>query len=141
MNMKNVTMTVCLLFACAWCFTLVSRADSSEPKAGEFAPVASVEGLMNGQVLVLKQIGELVGNRDAPRRAKQIEALAEVLAELANVNTLKSEKTDYRGWAGALRDTSLELAHSVKQGADEGKMNELINRIKATCQACHDVYQ
>ena len=141
MKTKNLTLTACLLAACAWCFTLVSRADSSEPVTGEFAPVASVEALMNGQVLVFKTIGELVANKNAPKRADQIEELAEVLAELANVNTFNSDKADYRDWAGTLRDTSMELARSAKQGADDGKMNGIIKRMKGACQACHDAYQ
>ena len=140
MRIKRLTLTLCLLAACAWCFTVVSRVDSAEPSGG-FKPVASVPGLMNGQALVLKEIGTLVANENAPRRTQQIAALAEVLAELANVNTMNSDKADYRGWAGQLRGTSLELAQAARQEADEGKINRLIDSIKNTCQACHDTYQ
>jgi len=141
MKMKNITLSVCLVVACAWCFTLVSRANSAEPTAGEFKPVASVEALMHGQLLVFKRIGELTGEAQAPKRDEEIEDLAQVLAELANLNTLKSDKADYRGWAGSLRDSSMELSHVAEHGADGDKLNQLINSIKGTCQSCHDVYQ
>lgn len=143
MKVRNITLTICLLTACAWCFTLVSRVDSAEPKAppAAFKPVASVEGLMHGQLLVFQKIGELVANKNAPKRTEQIHAFAEVLAELANINTLNSDKIDYRRWAGQLRDTSLKLAAAAERNADEAEMNKLITTIKGTCQSCHDVYQ
>jgi len=141
MKVRNLTLTACLLASCVWCFSLVSQANSAEPSSAGFKPVASVEGLMNGQVLVFKQIGKLVANENAPKRIKRIHAYAEVLAELANVNTFNSEKTDYQGWAGDLRDESLELSVAAKKGADSGSMSQIMARMKATCESCHDVYQ
>jgi len=141
MKVRNVTLSVCLLAACLWCFSLVSRVDSAEPAAAGFKPVASVESLMQGQLLVFKQIGELVTNKSVPKRDEQLHAYAEVLAELANVNTMNSEKQDYRGWAGDLRGASMELAVAAKQGADDAKMDQIITRMKGACQSCHDVYQ
>jgi len=68
---------------------------------------------------------------------------AEVLAELANVNTFHKDKADYRGWAATLRDTSLELATEAqkKKDADESRLASLFKKLKKTCMACHDMYQ
>lgn len=141
MKVRNVTLTVCLLASCVWCAALVSRVDSAEPSAGAFKPVASVEGLMTGQVLVFKQIGKLLANKEAPHRGEQIHDLAQALAELANVNTLNSDKSDYQGWAGELRDAAMDLSAAAKQDVDGDKMGQIINRMKAACGKCHDAYQ
>jgi len=141
---RKLTLTIGLLVACAWCFSLVSPAANSEPTSGAaFKPVASVHSLMEGQGLVFSQLQMALGNKNAAQRAKQIHSYAEVLAELANVNTFNNEKADYRGWATQLRDTALALAAEGKKNPapDEGKVNELFSKIKNTCQACHDVYQ
>jgi hypothetical protein len=98
---------------------------------------------MNGQGLVFKNINMALSNKRMPERHERVEAFAEVLAELANVNTLNSEESDYRKWAGQLRSTSMELAREAEKedGADEQKMQQLFEQLKSTCQACHDVYQ
>ena len=141
--LRNVTLTIALLVGCTWCFVLATRADSAQPAAGGFKPVASIHGLMDGQNLLFSKIQELLGDPKAQKRHEQLAGYAEALAELANVNVLKKDKEDYRGFASELRDTSLELAGeaSKKQAANDAKMNELFTKIKNTCAACHDAYQ
>ena len=68
---------------------------------------------------------------------------AEVLAELANVNRYNHDKEDYRAWATQLRDQALQLASQAKAAGsqEDARMKEQYKKIKATCTACHDVYQ
>ncbi len=142
---RRMTLTICLLGGCVWCFALVSQVDSAQPASGHspFKPVATVHSLMEGQGLVFKQIHSALTNPRTSKRSEQITAFSEVLAELANVNALNSDKEDYRGWAGQLRQTALELAAEAKKekNADDERMNTLLARLKNTCTACHDVYQ
>jgi cytochrome c556 len=142
---RRMALTVVLFAACVWCLALVATADSapSSPSGGSFKPVASVHGLMTGQMLVYKRLqASLAGKKDADR-ARTIQMTSEALAELANVNTYNSEKEDYRAWAGQLRETAMELAGEAKKKdeADEGKMNSLFAKLEGTCQSCHDAYQ
>jgi hypothetical protein len=124
---------------------LASSADSAQvaPGGKDFKPATTVHLLMEGQGMVFVQIRDALSNAETPHRYQIIEAGAGVLAELANVNTLNSEKEDYRGWAGELRDTAMALAQEAdkKAAADEGKLSELFNQMKSKCAACHDVYQ
>jgi hypothetical protein len=142
---RKATLFTGVVLGVLWCSWLANTADSSEPPpAGStFKPVAYVHGLMTGQGLVFNQIQQVLTNKKAAQRSEQIDALAQVLAELANVNTLNNEKADYRAWAAQLRDTALQLSAEGKknQGASEEKLNELFLKVKNTCQACHDVYQ
>jgi len=140
---RKVTLTIFLLGGCVWCMALVSRADSAPADSGDsgFKPVSTVHGLMNGQRLLLGQIGEAIENTGMKKRSEQIESFAEVLAELANINTLNSEKEDYRNWAAELRTKSLALAKEAKDNAGDDAMNKSIQSIKDTCTACHDAYQ
>lgn len=133
------------LGGCVCVLALVTRADSAKPgKApSAFKPVASVHILMEAQGLFFKRIGEAVQNPSAPKRAREIAFGAELLAELANVNTHNSDKLEYVEWAGQLRDTALELAGEAKKKgeADDEKMKALVARLESTCKACHDKYQ
>lgn len=141
---RNVTITACFLAACVWCMAMASRADSSEPSTPKaFQPVASVQALMNGQGMLFKELNDMLRNPNAPRRSNRIATAAEVLAELANVNTLHAEKQDYTDWATQLRELSLDLSREAKKGADadEARITALMQRLQGTCQACHDVYQ
>lgn len=126
-------------------FFLVPPADSvrADDAAKVFKPALSVHHLMEGQGFVFSQIHDALTNANTPRRHKIIEAGSGVLAELANVNTLNSEKEDYRAWAAELRDTALMLAKEAdkKADADDKQMNELFKQMKNTCASCHDMYQ
>ena len=105
--------------------------------------MASVRGVMTGQMLAFKRLQtSLTGTKDVDRPVA-IQLTSEALAELANVNTYNNEKEDYRGWAGQLRDTALELAGEAKKkdNADEDKMKSLLDKLDATCKSCHDAYQ
>jgi cytochrome c556 len=142
---RRMALTVVLLAGCVWCLALVRRADSAPSASGDglFKPVASVNGLMTGQMLAFKQLQQSLNGKKGPDRPKAIQLTSEALAELANVNTYNGEKDDYRGWAGQLRDTALELAGEAKKkdNADEAKMKSLLAKLEATCKSCHDVYQ
>ncbi len=142
---RNATITVMALCAGVFILAVVTRVDSAEStmSAGAFKPVASVHSLMEGQATFFKNIGEALQNAEAPKRMKHIGVGAEVLAELANVNTHNRSEADYIQWAGELRDMAVELAGEAKkkEGANEETMNSLFDRMKATCQACHDKYQ
>ena len=142
--LRRVTLSIGLLAGCVWCFLMVSRVDSAQPAAASraYKPVASMHGLMNGQAMLFKNIHEALTHKATPQRRGRIGVNAEVLAELANVNTYNSEKEDYQAWAAQLRDTALELAKEAeKSDADDARMNKLLNTLKNTCSACHDVYQ
>lgn len=145
MMMRKMALTVVLLAGCIWCLALVTTANSapSAPAGGTYKPVASVHGLMAGQMLAFKQIQtSLNGKKDADR-PRIIQLTSEALAELANVNTYIKDKDDYRGWAGQLRDTAMELAGEAKKKdtANEDKMKSLFAKIEGTCNSCHDAYQ
>jgi hypothetical protein len=140
-----MALTVVLFAGCIWCLALVTTADSapSAPGGGPYKPVASVRGVMTGQMLAFKQLQtSLAGTKDVDRPVA-IQLTSEALAELANVNTYNNEKEDYRGWAGQLRDTAMELAGEAKKkdNADEDKMKSLLAKLEATCKSCHDAYQ
>jgi len=142
---RKMALTVVLFAGCIWCLALVTTANSapSAPAGGPYKPVASVHGLMTGQMLAFKQLQtSLTGKKDADR-PRTIQLTSEALAELANVNTYNNEKEDYRTWAGQLRDTALELAGEAKNKdkADEGKMKSLFAKLEGTCNSCHDAYQ
>ncbi len=142
---QRMALTVALFAGCTWCLVFVTRADSapSAPADGFFRPVASVNGLMTGQMLAFKQLQQSQNGKEGPDRPKAVQLTAEALAELANVDTYNGEKDDYRGWAGQLRDTALELAGEAKKkdNADEDKMKSVLGKLEATCKSCHDVYQ
>jgi len=145
MMVRRMALTVVLFAGCIWCLALVTTADSapSTPAGVPYKPVASVHGLMTGQMLAFKQIQtSLTGKKDA-ERPRAIQLTSEALAELANVNTYNNEKEDYRTWAGQLRDTALELAGEAKKKdrADEDKMKSLFAKLEGTCKSCHDAYQ
>ena len=141
---RRTALTIVLLAGCVWCLTLVARADS-EPssQSDSFKPAASIDALMYGQSQHFKTVGQLVKNKSAKDRADRLAMEAEVLAELANVNTFHKDKADYRGWAETLRDTSLELAAEArkKKDADQSRLESLRKKLKKTCIACHDMYQ
>ena len=144
MMIRRTALTMVLLAGCVWCLTLVARADSDpSPQSDSFKPAASLDGLMYGQAQHFKTVGQLVRNKNAKDRADRLAMEAEVLAELANVNTFHKDKDDYRGWAETLRDTSLELAKEAqkKKDADQSRLESLHKKLKKTCMACHDMYQ
>lgn len=142
---RRAALTVVLLGGCVWVLALVTRADSAEPEksADAFQPVASVHTLMEGQGIFFKKLGDALQDPQAPKRKKEIAFGAELLAELANVNTHNKDQADYVQWAGELRDTALELAGEAKKkgDADEDRMNSLFSKLEATCKACHEKYQ
>lgn len=107
-----------------------------------FKPAASVDALMHGQQDQFKTINELVNNPAAKDRGKKLAVAAELLAELANVNSYNKDKADYQAWARDLRETSLSLAKEArKPDAKDEDLKATVGRIKAICQACHDAYQ
>ena len=141
---RRTALTIVLLAGCVWCLTLVARADSDPgPPSDSFKPAASIDALMYGQSHHFKELGQLVKNKNAKDRADRLAMEAEVLAELANVNSFHKDKADYRGWAETLRDTSLELATEArkKKDADQSRLESLHKKLKKTCMACHDMYQ
>lgn len=141
---RRMALTVCLVASCIWCLALVTRADSALPQQSpvSFKPVASVEALMFGQQVFFKQINEELKKPAGGMRNLDIQAAAEVLAELANVNRHNEAKEDYIGWATDLRDTAVKLAaEAKKKDADDARMKVLSKSIKGSCGACHDMYQ
>jgi len=142
---RRMALTVCLLGGCVWCLAVATRADSAQAQTPgtEFKPVAPVDALMHGQMVFFKEITEQLGKPAGKDRNHEIEESAEVLAELANVNRHNKDKDDYRGWATTLRDTALELAKAAEKegGEGEAQMQKLVQTLKSTCAACHDVYR
>jgi len=121
----------------------VSQAQDGGGSPGPFKPVASVLGLMNGQGMAFKRIQQAVSDRNMEDRHKTIQVMAEVLAELCNVNQYNENKPDYQKWAHDARELSLKLAEEAKKGtgADDSVLRNSLRDIKAKCTACHDVYQ
>jgi len=140
-----MAMTTCLMAACIWCLTLVARGDGKEPAApsSEFKPVASVDSLMYGQGAHFSALKDLILYGEGPERAEGMVAEAEILAELANVNTFNAKHDDYRVWAGELRDLALQLAGEAKKGSkvDNDTLRGLFKDMNARCSACHDKYK
>jgi hypothetical protein len=145
MMVGKMALTVVLFAGCIWCLALVTTADSapSASAGGPYKPVASVHGLMTGQMLAFKQLQAFLTRKKDAERPRTIQLTSEALAEMANVNTYLNEKEDYRTWAGQLRDTAMELAGEAKKKdkADEDKMKSLFTKLEATCNSCHDAYQ
>lgn len=110
--------------------------------AAPFKPVSELEHLMEGQELHFKAIDELLKDTAAKDRLKKIAMHADVLAELANVNTFNKDKADYKTWAGQVRDLSSKLATEAdkKTAASEDELKGLRKQISDTCAACHDAY-
>lgn len=145
--LRKLTMTFVLLLACTWCATLVWDADNARAQDGGadagFKPVASVQALMNGNILLLRQISDAVQNPGTKKRTERINAYAELIAELANLNELNAKKDDYRNWARDLKEAAMGLSVEAAKDdkASDDTMMGLIGQMKATCTACHDVYQ
>jgi len=141
---SRLALTVSLMVGCIWCLALATQADTtqSEPRYPAFKPVAPVESLMHGQGIFFKEISQQLAKPANAERNHEIAEAVEVLAELANVNRYNKDRKDYQTWATELRDTALAMAAEAKKSnADNGRMKELHQKMKATCGACHDVYQ
>ncbi len=123
-------------------WNVLAGADESG-KSDAFKPVASVHSLMVAQVDYFKGLGKLIDDPDAPKRMKDIHRKAEVLAELANVNTQNNKAADYQAWAASLRDDAMVIAKEAKKkgDADEAVFKAKFSSMKHTCGACHEVYQ
>ncbi len=139
--LRRVVLSVVLMAGCIWCLALASRADGNQSAAvGPFKPVAEIESIMHGKNIFFKEITEQLEKPAGEKRNQEMFESAQVLAELANVNRFNKEKDDYRNWATQLRDTALEFAASAKK-AEQDKLKNLYQKMKGTCQACHDAYQ
>lgn len=135
---KGTIFSGLLLVVCGCALTVVAQNGA----APAFKPAASVDALMHGQQDQFKTINELVNNKAAKDRGKNIGVAAELLAELANVNSFNKDKADYQAWARDLRDTSLALSKDArKPDAKDEDLKKTVERMKAICKACHDVYQ
>lgn len=112
------------------------------PAAAPFKPVSELEHLMEGQELHFKAIDELLKDTAAKDRLKRLAMHADILAELANVNTFNKDKSDYKTWAGQVRDLSSKLAAEAdkKAGVSEDELKSLRKQISDTCTSCHDAY-
>ncbi len=140
--MHKTWLIVGLVAASLWCLTVVASEGNHHHASGKLTTVASLDALMTGQLQHFKNINQLVADKSAEKRTSRLQMQAEILAELANVNTLHGEKDDYRAWAAQLRDTSLELASLAKKGSlDDAAAGALIQQMKNSCQSCHDEYR
>jgi len=110
---------------------------------GKFKPVSSVIGLMNGQGMAFKRLQQAVATPTMEERHKVIQVMAEVIAELSNVNQYNQSKADYQKMARETRDEALKLAEEAKKetGANDNVLRSSIRTLKSKCTACHDVYQ
>jgi hypothetical protein len=98
---------------------------------------------MKGKERSFRALGELLKAPKARDRMGRLFVEAELLAELANVNTRRRSEADYVAWDAEVRDTALEFSREVKKedGVDESRLRTLHNELKAACTACHDRYQ
>lgn len=142
---RNAVLTAALLTACAWCVALVARADTppAPVKSDGFRPAASIASLMAGQKQQFDALVALAADPAAKGRAHKMHEAAELLAEFGNVNIYHQDAADYREWATALRDLSLQVAVEAKKRdkADEAKIKDLVKRIDTACNDCHNKYQ
>jgi len=135
---RNTMISSTLLVICGFALTVAAQ----NGVAPAFKPAASVDALMHGQQDQLKAISDLVANKTAKDRGKNIAVAAELLAELANVNAYNKDKADYQAWARDLRDTSLTLSKDArKPDVKDEDLKKAVDRIKTICQACHDVHR
>ena len=145
MMLRKMTLTLCLVACCVWCLALVARGDNGKSAGSpvSFKPVASLYSLMEGQDMHFSALGVLIDQPDAKNRTKRLIVEAELLAELAHVNTLTRNKEDYRAWASEVRDLSLDLARLASKRDSNGQeeMRLLYRKINKTCLKCHDRYQ
>lgn len=137
----STTMTAALTILTLSGLSLLAQDESAGKQP--FKPVASIDALMNGQLTHFTAIEQLLSDKKAKDRSKRLALEAEVLAELANVNTLNKDKADYRAWATDLRETALELSREAAKKTDESEptMKTQVERMKTICTACHDAYQ
>ncbi|MBI4719317.1 MAG: cytochrome c [Planctomycetes bacterium] len=142
--MRKLVPAMGLLAVGLSCLTLLAGEPAgAPPTTNGFKPVATVHSLMYGQLTHFQAIEQLIADAGAKDRHKRLGHEAELLAELANLNSLQRDKADYRAWATDLRETALELAREAgkKKDADDKAMLAKLERIKTICSACHDKYQ
>jgi len=138
------------LSVCVAIFVLLARAVKVEAQGAPaqtgapaaFKPVSEIHHLMEGQELHFNALGELMKDTSARGRIGRIAMHADVLAELANVNTHNRDKSDYRAWAGQVRDLARQIVAEAgkKASADDAVLKGLMVKINDTCKSCHDAY-
>lgn len=128
---RRTALTVCLMACCGWCLALVVGTEGNQGRAaGTVKPVASVSSLMIGQWEHFNSLSKLMANPAAQDRKKSLVVQAELLAELANVNTYSNEKEDQRLWSAKLRDNALALAREARGSAHDAKMAVLLGNMR-----------
>lgn len=115
---------------------LTAQEKPSAPSPGSLSPAAPHHILMEWHDKAFNDFN-LALTKKKPEAAAQN---AWLLAELANVNTLHSDKPDYREWAGAVRSGAAEAAAAVA-AQDFDKAKAIAKGINATCEACHNKYE
>ena len=140
---RRMALMVCLMVGCLLCLTLTTRGANAQKVRAAFKPVASVHALMEGQGNAFNALSLLLKDPEAPQRLPRLRSSAELLAELANVNTFNSDEADYVRFAEELRGTAMELSKEAAKAAkaDDTKMRGLYDKLKITCTNCHDQYQ
>ncbi len=104
-----------------------------------FETVAPVESLMTGLAGSFSRVREALEDVEERNRLRRVESWSEVVAELANVVVLHGPDQAWRDLAADTRETALELASASRaEAVDELLLVTLVDRIDASCAACHD---
>lgn len=114
----------------------VGQENSQPADPASFRPISPRATLMEWHSQAFDEL-----NAGIDRKNVAAADSAWLLAELANVNYFHSEKSNYRAWAGEMRDAAAELADTIRKKRDFNRARELSKRIKDTCKRCHDAYK
>lgn len=146
MSRKVASLFVVAILAVA-SVLLIARSGRAQAPAAKapvgFTPVMSLHSLMIEQDRHFESVVDLIRSGNGKERFVDMEHEAMALAEMGNINGYhkgSSEHDDYRGWAGQLKNLSIELAlHAKSKNADAAR--ETAKQISATCKACHNKYR
>jgi cytochrome c556 len=121
----------------AFCSPSAQVAEAEQPP---FKPVARVSSLMRGIGTALGQINEGIVDTENEHRFGNINAWAEVLAELSNVHAQHGRKTaKYLEMAANTGSIALDVARTARADiVDEGRLKTLYAQLDTSCATCHD---
>lgn len=125
------------LIATTWATAIFGQDGTTKPHAPDrFKPAGPRASLMGWHDRAYDELLDGISRKDVESAES-----AWLLAELANVNSFHSEKSDYKAWAEHLRDSASEIADTIRKRRDFDRAKTLSNKLRDTCKRCHDAYK
>lgn len=126
----RVSAVLVVLGTCAWSIGVVARAENAGAAAEPFKAVAPLETIQKEAGTRTAEIRKLVDDAGARGRARKIEHLAGLVAEIAHTATYRDDAD--AASAAKLRDAALEMVKVVTaRQIDEAKLKELCAAIES----------